>query len=102
TALKPDSSSRRSGLRGATGGASAVPAAMSTPGTADEYAPTPAMATVRRVHTRADGKCDTSDAVVQANHRAAPSVATAISVAAADRFPPRYIAQAAIGSRPLT
>ncbi len=44
--------------------------------------PTPAIATVRRVHTRADGKCDTSDAVVQANHRAAPSVATAISVAA--------------------
>ncbi len=43
----------------------------------------PAIATVRRVHTRADGSCDTSDAVVHANQRAAPSVATAISVAAA-------------------
>jgi hypothetical protein len=42
-----------------------------------------------------------SEAVVQANQRAEPSVATAISVAAALRLPPRYIAHAAIGSSPL-
>src|SRR3954452_10139791 len=58
------------------------------------------MATVRRVHTLADGSCATSDAVVQANQRAAPSVDTMISTDADDSRPPRYRAQAPIGSRP--
>ena len=57
--------------------------------------PTPVMATVRRVHTRAEGSCETSDAVVQANQRAAPSVDTATRVAPADSPPDRYSAQAA-------
>src|SRR6185436_2089033 len=78
----------------------AVPAEMSTPGTAAEYAPTPVIATVRRVHTRADGSCATSDAVVQANQRAEPNVDTATSVAPAVRSPVRYSAHTPIGSRP--
>jgi hypothetical protein len=102
TALKWRSSSVCSGLRAAVGGAGAVPAEMSTPGTSAVYSEMPDIATVRLVHTRADGSCDTSDAVVHANQRAAPSVATAIRVAAELRWPPRYSAQAAIGSRPLT
>ncbi len=40
--------------------------------------------------------------MVQANHWAAPSVETATSVAAEDRPPDRYSAQAATGSSPLT
>src|SRR5215213_9988510 len=43
-----------------------------------------------------------SEAVVHANQRAEPSVDTAIRVAAVLRLPPRYIAQAAIGSRPAS
>src|SRR5262245_26409483 len=60
------------------------------------------MATVRRVQTRADGSCDTSEAVVQANHRAAPNVDTATSVAAADMRPDRYNDHASTGNSPLT
>src|SRR5690348_9983083 len=59
------------------------------------------MATVRLVHTRADGNWLISEAVVHANQRAAPSTATAMRVAAADSDPDRYMPQAAIGSRPL-
>src|SRR3954449_8278446 len=99
TALNPRSSSRCSGRRGALGGAGAVPAERSTPGTSDEYAAVPDIATVRLVQTRADGSCDTNEAVVQANHRAAPSVPTAISVAAEVSWPFRYSAQDTIGSR---
>ena len=84
------------------GGAGAVPAERSTPGTAAEYVDTPVIATVRRVHTRADGTCDTNDAMVQANHRAAASVDTTTNVAPADIPPPRYNAQAPIGNSPLT
>src|SRR5262245_23580332 len=58
------------------------------------------MLTVRRVHTRADGSCEINDAVVQANHRAAPSVETATSVAAAERRPSRNSAHAPIGNTP--
>src|SRR5262245_10683936 len=60
------------------------------------------MATVRLVHTRADGSCETSDAVVHANHRAAPSVATATRVAPDESPPDRYSAHAPTGSSPLT
>src|SRR5919199_1282865 len=60
------------------------------------------MATVRRVHTRAEGSCEISDAVVQANQRAAPKVETATRVAPADSPPDRYNAHAPIGSSPLT
>src|SRR6266487_203740 len=102
TALNPARSSRRSGCRGAVAGAGAVPADRSTPGTDAEYAPTPDMATVRRVHTRAEGSCETRDAVVQANHRAAPSVATATRVAPGDSPPDRYSAHTPTGSSPLT
>src|SRR5262249_7002310 len=55
----------------------------------------------RRVHTRAEGSCETSDAVVQANHPAEPSVETATRVAPGDSPPDRYSAQAPIGSSPL-
>jgi hypothetical protein len=55
---------------------------------------------VRLVHTRADGRWATSDAVVHANQRAEPNVDTATSVAPADRSPPRYIPHTPIGSRP--
>src|SRR5262245_61649193 len=58
------------------------------------------METVRRVQTRAEGSAEISDAVVQANQRAAPSVEIAISVAAADSEPVRKSAHAPIGSRP--
>src|SRR3954454_19771560 len=60
------------------------------------------MATVRRVQTRAEGNWETREAVVQANHRAAPRVDTTTRVAAPVRCPPRYSAQAATGSRPAT
>src|SRR5213083_809693 len=60
------------------------------------------MAAVRRVQTRADGNCEISDAVVQANQRAAPNVATATRVAPGDSAPARYSAHAATGSSPLT
>src|SRR5690349_9086226 len=62
----------------------------------------PVIATVRRVHTRAEGIWDTSDAVVQANQRAEPSVDTATSAAPADRWPAKYSAHTAIGNSPLT
>jgi hypothetical protein len=100
TAVKPARSRRRSWLRGAVGGAGAVPVATSTPGTPAEYAATPAIATVRLVHTRADGRCATNDAVVQANQCAAPSVEMATSAAPAVRSPRRYMPQTPIGSRP--
>src|SRR6185369_4131761 len=79
----------------------AVPADMSTPSTSAEYSVRPVMATVRRLHTRADGSCDTSDAVVQANQRALPRIATATRVAAADMDPDRYSTHTPIGNRPL-
>src|SRR5262245_56262967 len=75
---------------------------MSTPGTGAAYDDTPAIATVRPVQTRADGSCDTTDAVVHANQRAAANVDTATSVAPADIPPPRYSAHAPMGSSPLT
>ena len=57
--------------------------------------------TVRRVHTRAAGRPEMIDAVVQANQRAAPKVDTTTSVVPAVSPPPRYSAQAPMGSRPL-
>ena len=57
---------------------------------------------MRRVQTRADGSCETSDAVVQANQPAAPRVATATRVGPAASRPVRYSAQTAIGISPLT
>src|SRR5436305_6823287 len=89
TALNPTNSKRRNGFRGAVAGAGAVPADRSTPGTAAEYPAVPAISTVRRVQTRAEGSCEMSDAVVQANHRAALSVDTATRVAPADSAPDR-------------
>src|SRR5262245_27890427 len=83
------SSSRRSGWRGGAAGAGAVPPDTSTSGTAAEYPDTPHIVTVRRVHTRAEGSCDTRDAVVQANHRAAPNTDTATRVAPAESRPDR-------------
>src|SRR5262249_29245307 len=71
TALTPARSSRRKGFLGAVAGAAAVPADRSTPDTGAEYEATPVIATVRRVHTRAEGSWDTRDAVAQANQLAA-------------------------------
>src|SRR5262245_63263761 len=101
TALNPARSSRRNGCRSAVSGAGAVPADRSTPGTPAEYAPTPDMATVRQVQTRADGSCEISEAVVHANQRSVPSVDTATRVAPGDSAPARYSAHAATGSNPL-
>ena len=79
----PPASSWRSGLRGAVDGRRrGAGRDVHARHRGRVVAPTPAIATVRRVHTRAEGSCETSDAVVQANQRAAPSVATATSVAA--------------------
>ena len=58
-----------------------VPAEMSTPGTAAAYESTPDIASVRRVRPGPRAARETSDAVVQANQRAAPNVDTATRVA---------------------
>ena len=75
---------------------------MSTPGTDDEYAASPDIATVRRVQTRADGSAEMSEAVVQANQCADPTVATATRAAVASIDPRTYSAQMPIGARPAT
>ena len=103
TALNPASSSRRSGWRGAAGGRRRGAGGEVHARHGAEYAPTPVIATVRRVQTRAEGSCETSDAVVQANQRAAPSVDTATRVGAGGQAAGEVAApRRAIGSSPLT